>query len=1144
MPENYGSPEAAPPETSSEVSRSVPLPPDAAVLGAIGRGHSLASAVADIVDNALDAGAETITIRFVTRRGTLERIRIADNGTGMDEAALLRAMTLGQRRSYREDDLGHFGMGLKAASMSQGARLSVFSKAADGSVYGARMHRGGPGRAGLFAVDVLKESAAWHEFHSLGYRGFASTGTVIEWTELDAVSMAAAVSERERWLDGVITHLRGELGLVFHKLLASRAVRIEIEQFDVEYMQAGPPREVDAVDPFGASVSGVHGYPKNISASLPGGARLIVNCHILSPNSAGPSVKLLGRPRLDWQGLFIYRNGRLLQPGGWLSTHPDNRPETQLARASVEIGDQLLAAVAINPEKRGVVLRPDFLAGLEGASSEDGSTTFRSFLVDAREAMQAANTRQAPGPKPVTPLGTGFSASAREGVQDVLGFRGGNSPVDVRWRVLDSDRLFELDHVGRTLWFNAGYRQALGNADALIVSVFLLLEGFFTGDRLHQGTMERIEAWQYVLAKTALAEIGSQAFDPSAQGSDHDLDLAGSELEGNPKDATGAAFSNSERSPAAVAEMITTLRRRGDLDTVVDGARQEAHVTQAVAQIWEAHEHQHDLGHARPGVDHVVNADNNADEVEPFVERQPAAEARATDDRESQKVSARGPAVTESFVNDLRIKLDRYPLLTAEEEVSLARAIEVGLLAREQLSLDSASNHDRRSLRYLRTLDLEGRRAYERFAAANIRLVVSIAARYRYRGLDFEDLIQQGNLGVLKAIEKFDFMRGLKFSTYATWWIRQSIDRAIADTGSSIRVPVHMVELQNKVRMATLRLSTLHGSDPSVIDVAKELGLAPEDVNKARAYEYEYVSMDQPHVESDIELRDMLVDDLAVDASEYMEAAEFVGALSWAVDSGPERYSLILKARYGLGGTDAVTLEHIGDSLGVTRERVRQLEKKAMDRLRGTEFTSLSSFLDLDLDRIGVNAFAPIGHSTRAPRGRRSTVAGPAAHIPERGLRGNPRNADVQDGSTVQVVVESILPQSTRRPVADGSPMEIVSLYKASDTIDTIAALTRLRADTVALTLAQVLLGADAADNDSSLAPRHGLPWEPNERDRLVADYKRGLSIPRLAAALGRTPLAVSWQLLDSARRPVQVSKKVLRTLRYTAASRSRVVEN
>jgi RNA polymerase primary sigma factor len=277
-------------------------------------------------------------------------------------------------------------------------------------------------------------------------------------------------------------------------------------------------------------------------------------------------------------------------------------------------------------------------------------------------------------------------------------------------------------------------------------------------------------------------------------------------------------------------------------------------------------------------------------------------------------------------------EIGRVPLLTAVEEVDLAKRIEAGLFAQEKLSHPI----DNRLSRFeLETLERDGQVAKTKLIEANLRLVVSIAKRYVGRGMLFLDLIQEGNLGLIRAVEKFDYAKGYKFSTYATWWIRQAITRAIADQARTIRIPVHMVETINKLIRTQRQLLQQFGREPTPEEIGREMDLAPERVLEIQRISQEPVSL-QASIgeEDDSNLGDFIEDS---DAVVPIEAASFIllqDQLDAILRALSEREQRVIRLRYGLTDGHARTLEEVGREFGVTRERIRQIESKTLSKLR------------------------------------------------------------------------------------------------------------------------------------------------------------------------------------------------------------------
>ena len=280
-------------------------------------------------------------------------------------------------------------------------------------------------------------------------------------------------------------------------------------------------------------------------------------------------------------------------------------------------------------------------------------------------------------------------------------------------------------------------------------------------------------------------------------------------------------------------------------------------------------------------------------------------------------------------------EIGKVALLTPEEEINLAQKMNAGALAQEQLDEAETSDFPPEDLAQLKKLVKEGDRAKQKLAEANLRLVVSIAKRYVGRGMLFLDLIQEGNLGLIKAVEKFDYTKGFKFSTYATWWIRQAITRAIADQARTIRIPVHMVETINKVIRVSRQLLQELGHDPSPEEIAEEMNMPVDKVREILKIAQEPVSLETPiGEEEDSHLGDFIPDEAA---SEPSEAASFTLLKEQLVDvlsTLTPREEKVLKLRFGIEDGRTRTLEEVGKEFNVTRERIRQIEAKALRKLR------------------------------------------------------------------------------------------------------------------------------------------------------------------------------------------------------------------
>ena len=305
--------------------------------------------------------------------------------------------------------------------------------------------------------------------------------------------------------------------------------------------------------------------------------------------------------------------------------------------------------------------------------------------------------------------------------------------------------------------------------------------------------------------------------------------------------------------------------------------------------------------------------------------------SRDDDDIPAQTVSITG--ATADPVKDYLKQIGKVALLNAELEVELAKRIEAGLFAEEKLATDKKLSKE--MMRDLKWVVKDGQRAKSHLLEANLRLVVSLAKRYTGRGMQFLDLIQEGNLGLIRAVEKFDYTKGYKFSTYATWWIRQAITRAMADQARTIRIPVHMVEVINKLARVQRQLLQDLGREPTPEELARELDMTPEKVVEVQKYGREPISLSTPLGEDgDSEFGDLIEDTEAVVPADAVGFTMLQRELERILDSLHPREAGVIRSRFGLGDGVQKTLDQIGEEFGVTRERIRQIESKTMSKLR------------------------------------------------------------------------------------------------------------------------------------------------------------------------------------------------------------------
>ncbi|MCB6313146.1 RNA polymerase sigma factor RpoD [Gordonibacter pamelaeae] len=338
------------------------------------------------------------------------------------------------------------------------------------------------------------------------------------------------------------------------------------------------------------------------------------------------------------------------------------------------------------------------------------------------------------------------------------------------------------------------------------------------------------------------------------------------------------------------------------------------------------------------------------DEDEDLLEGIPEEELKATVEVQLPKVTKSKARTTRKRNADAGVtmltgdpvrmylkEIGKVPLLTAAEEIDLAMKIEAGVAATEELDRaeDEGIELERREKRRLDRIEQVGIDAKQQLIEANLRLVVSIAKRYVGRGMLFLDLIQEGNLGLIRAVEKFDYTKGFKFSTYATWWIRQAITRAIADQARTIRIPVHMVETINKLVRIQRQLLQELGREPNPEEIGKEMGLPAERVREIQKISQEPVSLETPiGEEEDSQLGDFIEDDAAVVPPDAASFSMLQEQLSKVLDGLAERERKVISLRFGLEDGHPRTLEEVGREFGVTRERIRQIESKTLAKLR------------------------------------------------------------------------------------------------------------------------------------------------------------------------------------------------------------------
>ncbi|MEV8569248.1 RNA polymerase sigma factor [Streptomyces sp. NPDC051322] len=464
----------------------------------------------------------------------------------------------------------------------------------------------------------------------------------------------------------------------------------------------------------------------------------------------------------------------------------------------------------------------------------------------------------------------------------------------------DVRRAFEADQIPATQWKNV-----LRSLNQILEEegVTLMVSAAESPKRTRKSVAAKSPvkrtATRTVAAKTTTAKTVAASATPAAES----VDVVAEEVE----DAEPAKVSGVKKAAAKKAAVKKTAAKKTaskkDADEALDG--DEAEESPAA----KAGEEEEEGGEAKG---FVLSDDDE-------------------DDAPAQQVAVAG--ATADPVKDYLKQIGKVPLLNAEQEVELAKRIEAGLFAEDKLA-----NSDKLAPKLKRELEIiaeDGRRAKNHLLEANLRLVVSLAKRYTGRGMLFLDLIQEGNLGLIRAVEKFDYTKGYKFSTYATWWIRQAITRAMADQARTIRIPVHMVEVINKLARVQRQMLQDLGREPTPEELAKELDMTPEKVIEVQKYGREPISLHTPLGEDgDSEFGDLIEDSEAVVPADAVSFTLLQEQLHSVLDTLSEREAGVVSMRFGLTDGQPKTLDEIGKVYGVTRERIRQIESKTMSKLR------------------------------------------------------------------------------------------------------------------------------------------------------------------------------------------------------------------
>jgi hypothetical protein len=496
-----------PPLTApDDVVERITLAPDAGLVRSLGANHTLESAIADLVDNSVDAGASRVSIRLLTKTDRLTTVEVLDNGYGMDSDAINAAMTIGHQRAYRDRDLGHFGMGLKAASFGHCNVLTVWSAARSGTPVGRRIRRADFSKD--FTCEVLSADAAAHQAeHRRSVIG-CNEGTSVVWTDIRNSYRGHGVDEARRWLATRSDAVRLHLGITFHRLLAADRLALDVLVDELDEPLLGPGVPVLPIDPFGYRASGHPDYPKVLVARA-GGKRVKLTCHIWPGKTDVTGFRMGARSGEHFQGFFIFRHDRLLQAGGWSDT-ANSSPARQLARVVLDDSNAIGSFLTMNPEKSGLKFEPIFHDAINRARAADG-TTFLEYLRDAESVYTEANRRRRRR-HPVIRPAKGFAPGLRRQIGRELPFTSGEG-LELKWRQMAVSEFLDVDLQSKTLWINSRYRHwfapsggSLNDAPILKALLFLLTHQVFEGQHLGSKDKDNIVLWKSILGAAVLAE--------------------------------------------------------------------------------------------------------------------------------------------------------------------------------------------------------------------------------------------------------------------------------------------------------------------------------------------------------------------------------------------------------------------------------------------------------------------------------------------------------------------------------------------------------------------------------------------------------------------------------------------------------------
>ena len=482
-----------------ELSGHETVRPTPDLLDALERDYPLEASIADLVDNSIDAKARHVLIRFMSSRGRLVALCVADDGRGMTSSEIRRAMRFADRRRYSSKDLGMFGVGLKTASLSQAEILVVASRASGHQAVGRQWTKSGIKKHD-WSLDVLTLGSAKEILdHNWGTLGRIRKGTVVRWDRVhDFDRLYSGVDE---YLEEAKQRIHNHLGLKLHRFLIRKNFRIDIDVEDVDTGEVGPPEQVRAMNPFpSATTCGATGYPKDFLVKFPGVGRVTMKAHIWRKKSKDEGYKLGGGRVAEHQGFYFFRHDRLIQDGGWNGLIGTTEPHMSLARVGVDIPDALRTYLKVQSNKARVDVPATFAAAVRAARAGDG-TSFEGFLNKADEVYRR---RSEPRARPLLAPGSGIPADVRRALEErsVPFVRG--QKCTITWTDLPTSGLIHVDQENRQILLNSRYRKVLlrdahgGKTDLPLVRTLLyfVFESMLAGDRVGPVEKLRIEAIQ------------------------------------------------------------------------------------------------------------------------------------------------------------------------------------------------------------------------------------------------------------------------------------------------------------------------------------------------------------------------------------------------------------------------------------------------------------------------------------------------------------------------------------------------------------------------------------------------------------------------------------------------------------------------